>query len=373
MERRAAAKARVDSTEEAAGPAAKRVRVRLPAGPPLARAFREGDAISVVRDFVDASGRAPRNFALVYAGPPKRTLGDDDAPLSSLGPGPVALMVADLDARPAHRPPPPPGRRHARATSPSLEDAPRLLDVVEVVVGVAEGERVPGRAPALGRPAPYFQRPEPGRRGADAEVELDAQLHREPDDVGPEDARRPPRHDLRGRRISLTQRTACFPRAGSDGRVALGPVQTHRLEDEEADREEHEGQHDGVAERLEGLLRASENRFPLAARAARSARTGTPTKTTGAPPGLGEARRCRRPLFARCARSCSATSRAARRAPRHPPPRSRRPAGRARREDAPRCGHTGGPGPVSKRGPGGCSSRRTKSPRGSRAGTAKTT
>ena len=98
VERRAAAKARVDSTEEAAGPAAKRVRVRLPAGPPLARAFREGDAISVVRDFVDASGRAPRNFALVYAGPPKRTLGDDDAPLSSLGPGPVALMVADLDA-----------------------------------------------------------------------------------------------------------------------------------------------------------------------------------------------------------------------------------------------------------------------------------
>ena len=47
---------------------------------------------------VDASGRAPRNFALVYAGPPKRTLGDADAPLSSLGPGPVALMVADLDA-----------------------------------------------------------------------------------------------------------------------------------------------------------------------------------------------------------------------------------------------------------------------------------
>ena len=98
VERRAAAKARVDAKEEAAGPAAKRVRVRLPAGPPLARAFREGDAISVVRDFVDASGRAPRNFALVYAGPPKRTLGDDDAPLSSLGPGPVALMVADLDA-----------------------------------------------------------------------------------------------------------------------------------------------------------------------------------------------------------------------------------------------------------------------------------
>ena len=47
---------------------------------------------------LDASGRAPRNFALVYAGPPKRTLGDDAAPLSSLGPGPVALMVADLDA-----------------------------------------------------------------------------------------------------------------------------------------------------------------------------------------------------------------------------------------------------------------------------------
>ena len=98
VERRAAAKARVDSTEEAAGSAAKRVRVRLPSGPPLARAFREADPISVVRDFVDASGRAPRNFALVYAGPPKRTLGDDDAPLSSLGPGPVALMVADLDA-----------------------------------------------------------------------------------------------------------------------------------------------------------------------------------------------------------------------------------------------------------------------------------
>ena len=87
-----------DAKEEAAGPAAKRVRVRLPAGPPLARAFREADPIKMVRDFVDASGRAPRNFALVYAGPPKRTLGDDDAPLSSLGPGPVALMVADLDA-----------------------------------------------------------------------------------------------------------------------------------------------------------------------------------------------------------------------------------------------------------------------------------
>ena len=97
-ERRAAAKARVDSTEEAAGPSSKRVRVRLPSGPPLARAFREADPIKAVRDFVDASGRAPRNFALVYAGPPKRTLGDDAAPLSSLGPGPVALMVADLDA-----------------------------------------------------------------------------------------------------------------------------------------------------------------------------------------------------------------------------------------------------------------------------------
>ena len=74
------------------------VRALRAAGPPLAEGPREGDAISVVRDFVDASGRAPRNFALVYAGPPKRTLGDDAAPLSSLGPGPVALMVADLDA-----------------------------------------------------------------------------------------------------------------------------------------------------------------------------------------------------------------------------------------------------------------------------------
>ena len=35
--------------------------------------------------------------------------------------------------------------------------------------------------------------------------------------------------------------------------------------DEEADREEYEGQHDGVAERLERLLRASEDRLPLAA------------------------------------------------------------------------------------------------------------
>ena len=40
----------------------------------------------------------PTNFALVHLGPPMRTLDDDDAPLSSLGPGPVALMVTDLDA-----------------------------------------------------------------------------------------------------------------------------------------------------------------------------------------------------------------------------------------------------------------------------------
>ena len=140
MERRAAAKARVDSTEEAAGPAAKRVRVRLPAGPPLARAFREGDAISVVRDFVDASGRAPRNFALVYAGPPKRTLGDDDAPLSSLGPGPVALMVADLDA--CRHPPPPRDNAMPEHTTSRCSKTRHGPDVVEVVVRVAEGARV---------------------------------------------------------------------------------------------------------------------------------------------------------------------------------------------------------------------------------------
>ena len=38
------------------------------------------------------------------------------------------------------------------------------LDVVEVVVGVAEGERVLGRAPALGQPSARPWRPEAGRR-----------------------------------------------------------------------------------------------------------------------------------------------------------------------------------------------------------------
>ena len=74
------------------------MRVHLPEGQPLARTFSYLDPISLVRSFVDASGRAPRNFALVHLGPPTATLDDDEAPLSSLGPGPVALMVTDLDA-----------------------------------------------------------------------------------------------------------------------------------------------------------------------------------------------------------------------------------------------------------------------------------
>jgi hypothetical protein len=74
------------------------VRVRLPEGPPLARAFREADPVSLVRSFVDASGHAPARFALVFSGPPRRTLDDPTAALASLGPGPVALLVQDLDA-----------------------------------------------------------------------------------------------------------------------------------------------------------------------------------------------------------------------------------------------------------------------------------
>ncbi|CAH0367423.1 unnamed protein product [Pelagomonas calceolata] len=97
-DRREAARQLLAATPEATGPTAKRVRVRLPEGQPLARTFSYLDPISLVRSFVDASGRAPDNFDLVYVGPPMRTLDDDDAPLSSLGPGPVALMVTDLDA-----------------------------------------------------------------------------------------------------------------------------------------------------------------------------------------------------------------------------------------------------------------------------------
>jgi len=97
-DRREAARQRLAATPEATGPSSKRVRVRLPEGLPLARSFYESDPISLVRSFVDASGRAPENFALVYLGPPTATLDDDDAPLSSLGPGPVTLMVTDLDA-----------------------------------------------------------------------------------------------------------------------------------------------------------------------------------------------------------------------------------------------------------------------------------
>ena len=93
-----AARQRLAATPEATGPSSKRVRVRLPEGLPLARSFYESDPISLVRTFVYAFGRAPDRFALVYLGPPMRTLDDDDAPLSSLGPGPVALMVTDLDA-----------------------------------------------------------------------------------------------------------------------------------------------------------------------------------------------------------------------------------------------------------------------------------
>ena len=94
-DRREAARQLLEATPEATGPTAKRVRVRLPEGQPLARTFSYLDPISLVRAFVDASGRAPENFALVYLGKP---LDDDEAPLSSLGPGPVALMVTDLDA-----------------------------------------------------------------------------------------------------------------------------------------------------------------------------------------------------------------------------------------------------------------------------------
>ena len=96
-DRREAARQLLAATPEATGPTAKRVRVRLPEGQPLARTFSYLDPISLVRSFVDASGRAPRNFALSTT-TPMRTLDDDDAPLSSLGPGPVALMVTDLDA-----------------------------------------------------------------------------------------------------------------------------------------------------------------------------------------------------------------------------------------------------------------------------------
>ena len=92
-----AARQRLAATPEATGPTAKKVRVRLPEGLPVARSFYESDPISLVRSFVDASGRAPDNFALSTT-TPMRTLDDDDAPLSSLGPGPVALMVTDLDA-----------------------------------------------------------------------------------------------------------------------------------------------------------------------------------------------------------------------------------------------------------------------------------
>ena len=95
-DRREAARQLLAATPEATGPTAKRVRVRLPEGQPLARTFSYLDPISLVRSFVDASGRAPDRFELVV-GPPMRTL-DGDAPLSSLGPGPVTLMVTDLDA-----------------------------------------------------------------------------------------------------------------------------------------------------------------------------------------------------------------------------------------------------------------------------------
>ena len=97
-DRREAARQLLAATPEATGPTAKRVRVRLPDGSSLARSFDESEPFSLVRSFVDASGRAPDRFALVYLGPPLRTLDDDDAPLSSLGPGPVTLMVTDLDA-----------------------------------------------------------------------------------------------------------------------------------------------------------------------------------------------------------------------------------------------------------------------------------
>jgi len=97
-DRRERAAKLIASTEEASGPTAKRVRVRLPQGSPLTRSFAESDPISLVRAFVDASGMAPENFALVYLGPPMLTLNDDAAALSSLGPGPLALLARDLDA-----------------------------------------------------------------------------------------------------------------------------------------------------------------------------------------------------------------------------------------------------------------------------------
>ena len=95
-DRREAARQRLAATPEAAGATAKRVRVRLPDGSSLARSFDESEPFSLVRAFVDASGRAPDNFELTYMGTPIATL--DAAPLSSLGPGPLALMVTDRDA-----------------------------------------------------------------------------------------------------------------------------------------------------------------------------------------------------------------------------------------------------------------------------------
>ena len=98
-DRRERAAQLIAATPAASGPAAKPVRVRLPQGLSLERSFWESDPISLVRSFVDASGDAPDRFALVYMGPPPMwMLDDEDAPLSSLGPGPVALMVTDLDA-----------------------------------------------------------------------------------------------------------------------------------------------------------------------------------------------------------------------------------------------------------------------------------
>ena len=94
-DRRERAAQLIAATPAATGPAAKPVRVRLPQGLSLERSFWESDPISLVRSFVYAFGRAPDRFALVHLGKP---LDDDDAPLSSLGPGPVALMVTDLDA-----------------------------------------------------------------------------------------------------------------------------------------------------------------------------------------------------------------------------------------------------------------------------------
>lgn len=98
-DRRERAAKLIASIEEASGPTAKRVRVRLPEGPPLTRAFDASDPISLVRAFVDASGKAPENFALVdFGAAPMRTLDDDAAALSSLSLGNVTLHVMDLDA-----------------------------------------------------------------------------------------------------------------------------------------------------------------------------------------------------------------------------------------------------------------------------------